>query len=537
MAGKGKVRSQKQPRPSLVTVDIDKLRDILSQCQEQPAAAIEAPSANFRGVRVLMRRARKILAGSLAAPLLPLNASLVSPPRSPSLTPSPKPVHRPAPQLRIFAHQASCTGAENLFSALASAAATSLTEETHTNTPIPCWERRQRKRGGANPNLPPPLADRHPHPAKPIPITSTPDERILLRCEGDSPPSFALPYHDLVAHINSVLVLLDLPRIICASRTKDGIIFLAPECKETVKLLVESWARWGPVGFPGARIVPPAVYSHIQLNSIPHAAAPDLDALAAELMERYPQLGVVVGSPVWVNKPPSEAQISAGLSTASKPRMAGSVFVRLELCEKVDLPVSSSCIFVLPSAGAVSSLGMLRRSAPSKSEVWRMRGKGTWSARKAKALALHQRAIELTAYLNSTSTMAPRLPDSLEMITLVQINSWKSRRPLDLLMCDNDPDIICVQEPHQNEILNACELPGYAHIFPDAHDHHPRPRYVYCISPTPSAMTITTLFSPTSTSPPECLTRRDSPNLGNGHRVVYLVFAKLSSYLVAALRA
>ncbi|KAJ7693274.1 hypothetical protein B0H16DRAFT_1751593 [Mycena metata] len=127
-----------------------------------------------------------------------------------------------------------------------------------------------------------------PHPTKPIPITDTPDKRILLRCGGESPPSFNLPYHELVAHINSVLTPLDPPRIVCASRTKDGGIFLVPESKETTKLLVESWSRWGPVRFPGDRIIPPAVYSHIQLDGIPHAAAPALDALTAELMERYP---------------------------------------------------------------------------------------------------------------------------------------------------------------------------------------------------------------------------------------------------------
>ncbi|KAJ7152512.1 Endonuclease/exonuclease/phosphatase, partial [Mycena filopes] len=58
------------------------------------------------------------------------------------------------------------------------------------------------------------------------------------------------------------------------------------------------------------------------------------------------------------------------------------------------------------------------------------------------------------------------------MINLVQINSWKSRNPLDILAVSDDLDIICVQEPHHNEALNARDYPDYAHIYPDAHKNH-----------------------------------------------------------------
>ncbi|KAJ7162463.1 hypothetical protein C8R46DRAFT_1037663 [Mycena filopes] len=105
-----------------------------------------------------------------------------------------------------------------------------------------------------------------PSPPKAVPITSTPDERILLRCDGDAPPIFGLPYHELVQRANACLASLDLPRITCASRAKDGGIFLVPESKECVKTLVASWPAWGPSVFPGARIIPPATYSHIQLD-------------------------------------------------------------------------------------------------------------------------------------------------------------------------------------------------------------------------------------------------------------------------------
>ncbi|KAJ7693273.1 Endonuclease/exonuclease/phosphatase, partial [Mycena metata] len=58
------------------------------------------------------------------------------------------------------------------------------------------------------------------------------------------------------------------------------------------------------------------------------------------------------------------------------------------------------------------------------------------------------------------------------MISLVQINSWKSRNPLDILTGDDDFDIICIQEPNHNEIFNVRKLHGYAHIFPNAHKNH-----------------------------------------------------------------
>ncbi|KAJ7809643.1 hypothetical protein B0H14DRAFT_3481281 [Mycena olivaceomarginata] len=52
------------------------------------------------------------------------------------------------------------------------------------------------------------------------------------------------------------------------------------------------------------------------------------------------------------------------------------------------------------------------------------------------------------------------------------INSWKSRNPLEVLTSDDDFDIICVQEPHHNEVLNARDHPNYALIYPDAFDDH-----------------------------------------------------------------
>ncbi|KAJ6505701.1 hypothetical protein C8R47DRAFT_1243578 [Mycena vitilis] len=324
----------------------------------------------------------------------------------------------------------------------------------------------------------------HPHPSPPkqVPITGTPDERILIRCDGDAPPIFGLPFHDILKQVNATLAPFGLPSITAASRTKDGGLFLVPDSVDCVKSLISSWSDWGPTVFPGSRIVPPAVYSHIQLDGIPHAAAPDLTRLASELMERYPELGPVVGTAVWVNKPPNEAQISATLSTGGKPRTAGSVFIRLESREKVDVAVSLGRLRLAGSVPTVArgfphlrvvqcwgclKLGHIRARCKVKETKCGGCGEkshGAVCTRKDKAAALRQRAMELTTYLNSTSSiplnqfMAPRLPESNPLETLT------------------DPregfDIICGQEPNANESNNARELPQYAHIFPDAYQTH-----------------------------------------------------------------
>ncbi|KAJ7831925.1 hypothetical protein B0H14DRAFT_2592351 [Mycena olivaceomarginata] len=88
-------------------------------------------------------------------------------------------------------------------------------------------------------------------------------------------------------------------------------VALEVDSKEAVIVLEKAWSSWGPSIFPGSRIVPPATHSHIQVDGIPHAAVSDLKDLKNEFMERYPELGQVVGIPIWVNHPPSQSQASA----------------------------------------------------------------------------------------------------------------------------------------------------------------------------------------------------------------------------------
>lgn len=63
-----------------------------------------------------------------------------------------------------------------------------------------------------------------------------------------------------------------------------------------------------------------------------------------EFEQLNPELGKVVGTPVWVNKPPSESKIASLLASGQKPKKAGSVYFRLQSTAMVDLAVSKERI-------------------------------------------------------------------------------------------------------------------------------------------------------------------------------------------------
>ncbi|KAJ6484579.1 hypothetical protein DFH09DRAFT_1340013 [Mycena vulgaris] len=184
MAGsKGKKKNTSAPRPSSrILVDIDRLADILSQCQV-PSVAMEDQEAPEPSPRfILTRSAKKDLAVPAAAPQIPLDASLVTPAKSPSAPPSParsSAPHRPAAQLRVFAHQ-SPPAAANTFGGLATAPDTvfATTSSTPDVTEDPSADQAGSgalgKRGGARNErdargVSPPLADRHVSQAAPVP--------------------------------------------------------------------------------------------------------------------------------------------------------------------------------------------------------------------------------------------------------------------------------------------------------------------------------------------------------------------------------
>ncbi|KAJ7138775.1 hypothetical protein C8R43DRAFT_955249 [Mycena crocata] len=158
---------------------------------------------------------------------------------------------------------------------------------------------------------------------KPAPLPSPMEEHILVRCDGEIAPRLQLPYHQMIPEINEILAQLSLPRIVYASHLNPSSLFLVPESKDAAEVLVKSWDKWGSAVFPGARIAPPAVHCHLQVDRIPFAAAGNLNDVAREFEARNPNLGPVTGTPVWVNKPPCEAMIAAAAAAGKKTDYPG----------------------------------------------------------------------------------------------------------------------------------------------------------------------------------------------------------------------
>ncbi|KAK6987822.1 hypothetical protein R3P38DRAFT_2805289 [Favolaschia claudopus] len=103
---------------------------------------------------------------------------------------------------------------------------------------------------------------------KPPPLPSPSDERILVRFDGDVPSLFNAPYSEIVATVNKHLVSLSLPSVLYATKQNDSSIFLVPASAADTQVLDKEWSRWGPTIFPGSRIAPVALHSHLQVNGI-----------------------------------------------------------------------------------------------------------------------------------------------------------------------------------------------------------------------------------------------------------------------------
>ncbi|KAJ7660990.1 hypothetical protein B0H17DRAFT_1212418 [Mycena rosella] len=79
-----------------------------------------------------------------------------------------------------------------------------------------------------------------------------------------------------------------------------------------------------------------------------------MNELKREFELRNPHLGKVTGTPTWVNRPPSEAQIAAITASGKKPKVAGSIYFLLESRTKVDLALSRGRILLCSSSPTVS---------------------------------------------------------------------------------------------------------------------------------------------------------------------------------------
>ncbi|KAJ7828334.1 hypothetical protein B0H13DRAFT_1917136 [Mycena leptocephala] len=189
---------------------------------------------------------------------------------------------------------------------------------------------------------------------KPPPLPNPSDERILVRFDGPLPPSLLLPYRQILDELNACLAPRGLPILAYSQKYLDCGIFLVPSTgKEGVAALAERWNEWGPSILPGGRIVPVATHTMLQVDGVPFSGAGSLDDLKREFEERNPSLGKVVGTPRWVNKPPSEARVAALAAAGRSPPKAGSLFIQLESRELVDRAVASGRVVLAGTAPAV----------------------------------------------------------------------------------------------------------------------------------------------------------------------------------------
>ncbi|KAK7034822.1 hypothetical protein R3P38DRAFT_2911685, partial [Favolaschia claudopus] len=189
---------------------------------------------------------------------------------------------------------------------------------------------------------------------KPPPLPSPSDERILVRFDGDVPSLFSAPYSEIVATVNKHLVSLSLPSVLYATKQNDSSIFLVPASAADTQVLDKEWSRWGPTIFPGSRIAPVALHSHLQVNGILFRDVTDMRELKREFELRNPDLGPVTGLPTWVNRPPSEAQAAAISASGRKPKLAGSVYFLLQSRDKVDLALSRGRIVLCSTSPTVA---------------------------------------------------------------------------------------------------------------------------------------------------------------------------------------
>ncbi|KAJ7701534.1 hypothetical protein B0H17DRAFT_1128311 [Mycena rosella] len=162
---------------------------------------------------------------------------------------------------------------------------------------------------------------------KPAPLLHPSDEHLLVRCDGDPPEIFQLPYHQVILLVNNVLVRHSLPKILYTARLNTLSIFLVPESKDATTKLGAAW----------------------------DVLRRRRSTVTYKLMfqECNPPHGSVSGTPTWVNKLPSQAQIAAAIAAGRKPRTVRSVFIRLESCHMVNLAVAGRRVILAGGAPMV----------------------------------------------------------------------------------------------------------------------------------------------------------------------------------------
>ncbi|KAJ7605222.1 Endonuclease/exonuclease/phosphatase [Mycena rosella] len=350
---------------------------------------------------------------------------------------------------------------------------------------------------------------------KPPPLPNPSDECLLVRFDGQVPPLLGLPYPDILAKINESLAPLGLPLLMYTQKQSESSIFVVPHSKDDLRILTERWDIWAPSVFPGGRIAPVATHCFIQVNGVVFSGAGSLEELGREFELRNPQLGPVVGTPAWVNKPPSEAKAAAMVVAGRTPPKAGSLFVRLSSRDMVDKAVASGRVVLAGTAPAVGRgfphlrvvqcWGCLKfgHTHDRCSSLTKCGGCGKENhgavcldkpvcvncdgvhradsfacpARRWIAEQLRLRAAELCKTLDAqsrfitpktaSSSLSPLSPSlGLSNLTLSP-PQWRRGCP----NASHNFDIICLQEPWEKEI-DAFDHTGYTQITPNCDTRH-----------------------------------------------------------------
>ncbi|KAJ7152595.1 hypothetical protein C8R43DRAFT_1127060 [Mycena crocata] len=188
---------------------------------------------------------------------------------------------------------------------------------------------------------------------KPPPLPNPEDERMLVRFNGPTPSILGLTYPQILSELNAHLASLGLPPVVYTQKQSATSIFVVPKTKADLGILTKRWDMWAPGIFPGAHMAPASTYCYIQIDGIPFATAGNLEEIKDDLEQGNPSLGKVVSPLMWVNKPPSEARISAIVASGRTPPTAGSLFVRLQSRDMVDRAILRKRVVLAGAAPVV----------------------------------------------------------------------------------------------------------------------------------------------------------------------------------------
>ncbi|KAJ7016450.1 hypothetical protein C8F04DRAFT_1281445 [Mycena alexandri] len=258
-------------------------------------------------------------------------------------------------------------------------------------------------------------------------------------------------FKDIVAELNAYLVPLGLPEILFVQRQvgEAGPVHFpsagqggSGDSNETVERMAPGWM-------------------------IPFAAAGSEEEVCKEFEERNPDLGKVNGWR-WVNPPPSEGRISALRGLGRKPPTAGSMVLRLESRERVDVAVMRGRVIMAGGARQVS------RAFPHLKPVqcW-----GCYRYNHTRARCREKTTTCGGCGGASHGVGCSETPTAAEAArtqmtcTIVQTNTERSRNPLDTLLNTKNFDIIAIQEPWA-KLSTHHDHSGYRLVTPNCDTRH-----------------------------------------------------------------